>query len=133
MKELRVPYSVWKAVLGTLTVYYITEVVSPASYLLAVIGKYDYLVTSRVTGTDATDFETNYKTAGTSVTHLDEATALGLVADRGPLAEVPDSGPTSLRPVTTIVGTLYWDATLSIPIWWSGTAWLDASGTPVDV
>jgi hypothetical protein len=45
------------------------------------------------------------------------------------------AGPTEFRPVSVIgplsVGCAYFDTTLGVPIWWDGTDWLDATGTPV--
>lgn len=40
--------------------------------------------------------------------------------------------PTSQRPaVALIAGMSVFDTTLGKPIWWSGTAWVDATGTAV--
>jgi len=45
---------------------------------------------------------------------------------------VPASGTTALRPTFKLqVGQFYFDTTLGIPIWWDGTAWINASGTAV--
>ena len=42
------------------------------------------------------------------------------------------SGITANRPVyNLIVGTTYFDTTLNKPIWWNGSAWVDATGTSV--
>jgi hypothetical protein len=45
---------------------------------------------------------------------------------------IPDSGATTQRPVENLlVGQQFFDTTLGIPIWWSGTKWANASGTAV--
>jgi hypothetical protein len=38
---------------------------------------------------------------------------------------------TAKRPVPPVIGQMYYDTTLSKPIWWSGAAWKDAAGTTV--
>lgn len=43
----------------------------------------------------------------------------------------PKSGTTASRPTTTVVGYFYFDTTLGKPIWWSGSAWKDSTGTTV--
>lgn len=47
---------------------------------------------------------------------------------------VPQSGPTGARPASPATGLLYFDTTLNQPVWWSGSAWVDAGsvsgGTP---
>jgi hypothetical protein len=41
-------------------------------------------------------------------------------------------GPTADRPGTGLyLGKPYFDTTLGIPIWWSGTKWVNSSGTGV--
>jgi hypothetical protein len=47
---------------------------------------------------------------------------------------IPDSGTTANRPTENLqIGQFYFDRTLSpsIPIWWNGTNWVNASGTTV--
>jgi len=45
---------------------------------------------------------------------------------------VPPSGTTSQRPTVKLqIGQFFYDTTLGIPIWWSGSAWKNASGTAV--
>jgi len=39
------------------------------------------------------------------------------------------SGATELRPTGVKTGFCYYDTTLSRPIWWTGSAWKDATGT----
>lgn len=42
-----------------------------------------------------------------------------------------NSGPTSARPSAgTFVGDMFFDLTLSQPIWWTGSSWVNALGTP---
>lgn len=41
------------------------------------------------------------------------------------------SGNTSVRPAAPTKGMSYFDETLGKPIWWSGTAWVDSTGTAV--
>lgn len=40
-------------------------------------------------------------------------------------------GSTSLRPTSIYIGFQYFDTTLNKPIWWTGTKWIDATGTSV--
>lgn len=41
------------------------------------------------------------------------------------------SGTTALRPTAGLwVGRTYFDTTLGFPIWFDGTVWVDATGTP---
>ena len=42
-----------------------------------------------------------------------------------------DEGPTSRRPTNMNVGFQFFDTTLGKPIYWNGTAWVDATGTSV--
>lgn len=39
------------------------------------------------------------------------------------------SGATSARPTARPVGQQFFDTTLGKPVWWNGTAWVDATGT----
>ena len=44
----------------------------------------------------------------------------------------PSSGTTAARPTTDLqVGQFYFDTTLTRPIWWTGTDWINAAGTVV--
>lgn len=45
--------------------------------------------------------------------------------------EGASSGATGARPVTTVVGYMFFDTTLGLPVWWNGAAWVDATGTIV--
>ena len=43
----------------------------------------------------------------------------------------PLSGTTANRPTAGLyVGVVYFDTTLSRPVWYTGTGWVDATGTP---
>jgi hypothetical protein len=45
---------------------------------------------------------------------------------------IPDSGAKTQRPVVNLqVGQQFFDTTLVLPIWWTGTKWINASGTAV--
>lgn len=45
------------------------------------------------------------------------------------LGALTQSGPTSDRPVKGLwVGRTYFDTTLGIPVWYKGSAWVNASG-----
>lgn len=49
---------------------------------------------------------------------------------------IPNSGITADRPVTSTqvplpIGLFYFDTTLGYPVYWDGTQWVDAAGTPV--
>lgn len=45
---------------------------------------------------------------------------------------IPASGSTSSRPtLNLLVGQFYFDTTLGYPVWYNGTNWVDATGTPV--
>jgi hypothetical protein len=44
----------------------------------------------------------------------------------------PSSGTTALRPTTDLqVGQYYFDTTITRPIYWTGTNWINAAGTVV--
>jgi hypothetical protein len=44
----------------------------------------------------------------------------------------PQANTTANRPTDKLqTGQYYFDTTLSIPIWWNGTNWVNASGTTV--
>ena len=44
----------------------------------------------------------------------------------------PLTGTTTQRPTDNLqIGLIYFDTTLGIPIWWTGTKWVNASGTTV--
>jgi hypothetical protein len=44
----------------------------------------------------------------------------------------PSSGTTASRPSTDLqVGQFYFDTTLTLPIYWTGTNWINAAGTVV--
>jgi hypothetical protein len=45
---------------------------------------------------------------------------------------IPESGTTANRPTQQVlIGQMYYDTTLQIPIWYNGTVWKNASGTAV--
>jgi hypothetical protein len=45
---------------------------------------------------------------------------------------IPLYGTTSTRPIVSLqTGQFYFDTTLGYPIWWSGSKWVNASGTAV--
>ena len=45
---------------------------------------------------------------------------------------IPSFGTTALRPTTSLqVGQYYFDTTLTLPIYWTGTNWINAAGTVV--
>jgi hypothetical protein len=48
-----------------------------------------------------------------------------------PDRRVMNSGTTAQRPTTVLTGFMYFDATLGIPTWWDGAAWVDATGATV--
>lgn len=43
----------------------------------------------------------------------------------------PMSGDSTKRPTSPLVGKMFYDTTLSKPIWFDGTVWKDATGTKV--
>ena len=43
----------------------------------------------------------------------------------------PTRSNTAARPIVEVIGTVHFDTTLGKPIWWDGTDWVDATGTPV--
>jgi len=44
----------------------------------------------------------------------------------------PSAGTTAERPTTDLqVGQFYFDTTITRPIWWTGTNWINAAGTVV--
>jgi hypothetical protein len=45
---------------------------------------------------------------------------------------IPNSGKTTQRPTANLqVGQQFFDTTIVLPIWWTGTKWINASGTAV--
>jgi hypothetical protein len=45
------------------------------------------------------------------------------------VGDLTRSGPTVERPVKGLyIGKRYFDTTLGQPIWWNGSAWVDATG-----
>ncbi len=40
------------------------------------------------------------------------------------------NGTTAGRPVSSILGQFYFDTSLGYPVWWDGSTWVDASGSP---
>ena len=62
---------------------------------------------------------------GTRIDDVEE-TVESFITDR------PISGTTGQRPVVGTVGYIYFDTTLGKPVWWNGTAWVDATGTAVN-
>lgn len=47
------------------------------------------------------------------------------------LWESTPTGTTAQRPAAPSTGYPYFDTTLSIPIWWDGTNWVDSTGATV--
>jgi hypothetical protein len=48
------------------------------------------------------------------------------------LLALPSTGNTASRPVNKVnIGQQYFDTTLGVPIWWNGSAWVNASGAVV--
>jgi len=39
------------------------------------------------------------------------------------------SGATASRPAAPATGTMYFDTTLGMPVWYDGSGWVDATGT----
>lgn len=48
-----------------------------------------------------------------------------------PDRRVVGNGTTAQRPTTRVIGFLYYDSTLGIPVFWNGAAWINASGAVV--
>lgn len=48
-----------------------------------------------------------------------------------PMRAFANGGPTDYRPKLPISGQMYTDTTLNKPIWWTGSKWIDATGTEV--
>ena len=45
---------------------------------------------------------------------------------------VPNFGPSTSRPTQgLLIGEVYFDTTLGIPIWWNGLDWINALGEPL--
>ena len=40
------------------------------------------------------------------------------------------NGATTARPTSPVKGQSYFDSTLGYPVWYDGTQWVDATGTP---
>jgi len=58
-------------------------------------------------------------------------TLIGNGTVRSPLSVNWLSGITNNRPITTIIGLPYFDATLGYTIWWNGTNWVNSIGNIV--
>ncbi len=54
-----------------------------------------------------------------------------LISLEDPVRMIVENGSTGSRPVSPVVGQMFWDSTLLIPIFWSGSAWLDSAANPV--
>jgi hypothetical protein len=72
----------------------------------------------------------------TSVTSSFVGFVLNANSNAGTILALPRSrdqldGTTAQRPATVGLGTMYFDTTLGIPIWWKGTVWVNASGVTV--
>lgn len=44
---------------------------------------------------------------------------------------IPPAGGTASRPAEPALGLCFFDTTLGQPVWWNGSAWVDATGDPV--
>lgn len=40
------------------------------------------------------------------------------------------NGVTGSRPTSSILGQYYFDTTIGYPVYWNGSTWVDATGTP---
>ena len=58
---------------------------------------------------------------------LTDATKWECLAKGG--VSTPKYGTTDNRPPTTSIGDQYFDTTISKPIWYNGTNWVDSNGT----
>lgn len=54
-----------------------------------------------------------------------------LPLDADSFTSLDPNGATAARPATPETGQYFFDTTLVLPIWWSGTAWINGAGTPV--
>jgi hypothetical protein len=77
---------------------------------------------------NGTNFTPAVLTAGTGISVTNGAGTITL-ASIGVLAGAAGSRPAGL--VAGDVGRTYFDTTLGLPIWWSGSAWVNASGSIV--
>ena len=59
--------------------------------------------------------------------HVTHNEALQILDD----AQLITSGVTGDRPASPVVGFNYFDTTITKPIWYDGTGWVDATGTTV--
>lgn len=48
-----------------------------------------------------------------------------------PRKYVTMNGTSANRPTASVVGQFYFDTSLGKPCWWSGTTFVDATGTPI--
>jgi hypothetical protein len=72
--------------------------------------------------------------SGTGVRGKIALTAREIDASATPLLHKWQSGATGSRPAGLVagdVGRAFFDTTLGLPIWWNGTVWINAAGTPV--
>ncbi len=54
-----------------------------------------------------------------------------VVVNLTPIVTLALTGTTAQRPTGVLTGTSHFDTNLGRPIWWNGSAWVDASGTVV--
>lgn len=48
-----------------------------------------------------------------------------------PRKYITRNSTTALRPTTSVLGEFYFDTTAGLPVWWNGTAYVDAAGNVV--
>lgn len=86
------------------------------------------------------DGDVLYSTSAGALSTTPSSSFVGVVtashAVSGTLLVSPDrrvvgNGTTAQRPTTRVVGFTYFDSTLGIPVFWSGAAWVNASGAVV--
>lgn len=97
-------------------------------------GNVDVATGTSVNGNSGTVSVTTGIPTGTGTRGDITLTARQIDASSTPLLHKWESGATGSRPAPLAagdVGRTFFDTTLGLPIWWNGTGWINAAGTPV--
>ena len=77
-----------------------------------------------------------FRTSGTSDLNFYNSASGGYSLDGGAVyndskrLQAVDAGATASRPAGMPVGYMYFDTDLTKPVWYSGSGWVDATGSP---
>lgn len=87
LQEVYVSYDIWKLAAANLPIYYISK---PGNTYTILATSEDLYVRAEVSGSEATDFEDNYKTSATSVGSVEESLIRAMSLLKVPFTEVRD-------------------------------------------